>query len=51
MAVNDNLGCKDHMMEFKFLREGSKTNSKITAPDFRKADFSLSSDLISRSQR
>lgn len=50
VEVNDSLGCKDHMMDFKILREVSKTNSRITNLDFRTADFSLFRHLLSRSQ-
>jgi len=43
------LGCSDHeMVEFKILRAARRAHSKLTTLDFRKADFGLFRDLLSR---
>lgn len=43
------LGSSDHeMLEFRLLRELSKTNSRITALNFKTGDFDLFRDLFGR---
>jgi len=43
------LGCRDReMVEFKILREVRRAQSKITSLGFRRADFHLFEDLLSR---
>ncbi|GAB0180871.1 hypothetical protein GRJ2_000552400 [Grus japonensis] len=43
------LGCSDHeMVEFKILRAVRRVHSKLTALDFRRADFGLFRDLLGR---
>ena len=49
VKVRDNLNCSDHkMVAFCILRRANKANSKITALDFRMADFSLFRDMLGR---
>ncbi|PKU48494.1 rna-directed dna polymerase from mobile element jockey-like [Limosa lapponica baueri] len=43
------FGCRDHeMVEFKILRAARRVRSKLTTLNFRRADFGLLRDLISR---
>lgn len=43
------LCCSAHnVMEFRILREGNRAKSRITALDFRTADFGLYRDLLGR---
>jgi len=47
VKVGGSLGCSDHeMVEFKMLRGRSKAISRITALDFRRANFGLFEDLL-----
>ncbi|GAB0180838.1 hypothetical protein GRJ2_000549100 [Grus japonensis] len=47
--LKGSLGCSDHeMVEFKILRAARRVHSKLTAPDFRRADFGLFRDLLGR---
>ena len=47
VKVKGSLGCSNHkMVEFKILREVSKTNSRITALNFRRETFGLFRDLL-----
>ena len=47
VKVGGSLGCSDHeMVEFRILRGGSRAVSRITALDFRRANFSLFKDLL-----
>ncbi|GAB0209103.1 mitochondrial enolase superfamily member 1 [Grus japonensis] len=49
VKVKGSLGCSDHeMVEFRILREGSGTKSKLTTLDFRSAGFGLLKDLLGR---
>jgi len=49
MKLRDSIGCSDQeMMEFRTPRGKSKTNSRITTLDFRRADFDLFRDLCGR---
>lgn len=49
MKVWDSIGCSDHeIVEFRILRGGSKTKSRIMALDFRSAEFVLFRDLRGR---
>ena len=49
VKARDNVGCSDQeMMEFRIPRGKSKTNSRITTLDFRRADFDLFRDLCGR---
>ena len=42
MKVRGSLGCLDHeTVEFRILRGGSRAISRITALDFRRANFDL----------
>ncbi|GAB0179410.1 hypothetical protein GRJ2_000406300 [Grus japonensis] len=42
VKLKGNLGCSDHeMVEHKILRAARKAHSKLTALDFRRADFDL----------
>lgn len=43
MKVKVSLGCTDlKIVKFKILRKVSKTNSRITTLDLKRANFSLS---------
>ena len=47
LKVKGSLGCSNcETVEFKILREVSKINSRITAPDFRRADLGLSREAF-----
>jgi len=47
MKDGGSLGCSDHeMVEFRFLRGGSRALSRTTALDFRRANFGLFKDLL-----
>jgi len=47
VKAGGSLGCSDHeMVEFRILRGGSRAVSRITALDFRRANFSLFKDLL-----
>ncbi|GAB0178700.1 mitochondrial enolase superfamily member 1 [Grus japonensis] len=49
VKLKGSLGCSDHeMVEFKILRAERKAHSKLTALDFRRADFGLFRDLLGR---
>jgi len=49
VKLKDSLGCSDHeMVEFQILRAERRVHSKLTALDFRRADFGLFRDLPSR---
>ncbi|GAB0204924.1 hypothetical protein GRJ2_002958000 [Grus japonensis] len=49
VKLKGSLGCSDHeMVEFKILRAARRAHSKLTTLDFRRADFSLFRDLLSR---
>jgi len=49
VKVKGNLGCSDHkMMEFKILRAARRVRSMLATLDFRRADFGLLRDLLSR---
>ncbi|GAB0193305.1 hypothetical protein GRJ2_001795800 [Grus japonensis] len=49
VKLKGSLGCSDHeMVEFKVLRAVRRVHSKLTALDFRRADFGLSRDLLGR---
>ncbi|GAB0178039.1 nucleoside diphosphate kinase 6 [Grus japonensis] len=47
VKLKGSLGCSDHeMMEFKILRAARRAHSKLTALDFRRADFGLFRDVL-----
>ncbi|GAB0208892.1 hypothetical protein GRJ2_003354900 [Grus japonensis] len=47
VKVEGSLGCRDHeMVEFRILRGRSRAVSRITALDFRRANFGLFKDLL-----
>ena len=47
--VKGSHSCSEHeTVKLKILREMSKTNSRITALDFRRVDFRLFTDLLGR---
>ncbi|GAB0189139.1 hypothetical protein GRJ2_001379200 [Grus japonensis] len=47
--LKGSLGCSDHeMVEFEILRTASRVHNKLTALDFRRADFGLFRDLLGR---
>jgi len=49
VRLRGSLGCSDHeMVDFKILRAVRRVHSKLTALDFRRADFGLFRDLLSR---
>jgi len=49
VKLKGSLSCSDHeMVEFKILRAASRAHSKLTALDFKRADFGLFRDLLSR---
>ncbi|PKU43211.1 tetratricopeptide repeat protein hypothetical protein [Limosa lapponica baueri] len=49
VKLKGNLGCTDHqMVEFKILKAVRRARSKLSALDFRRADFGLFRDLLSR---
>ena len=49
VKLKGSLGCSDHeMVEFKILKAATRAHSKLTALDFRRADFSLFRDLLGR---
>ena len=52
VKVEGSLGCSDHeMVEFKILSGRSKARSRIATLDFRRANFDLFRDLLSRGLR
>ncbi|GAB0203837.1 hypothetical protein GRJ2_002849300 [Grus japonensis] len=49
IKLKGSLGCSDHeMVEFRILRAARRACSKLTALDFRRADFGLFRDLLGR---
>jgi len=47
VKAGGSLGCSDHeMVEFRILYGGSRAISRITALDFRRANFGLFKDLL-----
>ncbi|GAB0203869.1 mitochondrial enolase superfamily member 1 [Grus japonensis] len=49
VKLKGNLGCSDHeMVEFRIFRAARRVCSKLTALDFRRADFGLFRDLLGR---
>ncbi|GAB0210120.1 mitochondrial enolase superfamily member 1 [Grus japonensis] len=49
VKLKGSLGCSDHkMVEFRILRAARRAHSKLTALDFRRADFGLLRDLLGR---
>ncbi|GAB0204721.1 hypothetical protein GRJ2_002937700 [Grus japonensis] len=49
VKLKGSLGCSDHdMVEFKILRAARRVHSKLTTPDFKRADFGLFRDLLGR---
>ncbi|GAB0187949.1 hypothetical protein GRJ2_001260200 [Grus japonensis] len=49
VKLKASLGCSGHkMVEFKTLRAARRAHSKLTALDFRRADFGLFRDLLGR---
>lgn len=47
--LQGSLGCRDHKMaKFEFLRAVRRAYNKLTAPDFRRTDFGLFKDLLSK---
>ncbi|GAB0203861.1 thrombospondin-4 [Grus japonensis] len=49
VKLKGSLGCSDHeMVEFKILRAARRAHSKLTALDFRRADFGFFRDLLGR---
>ena len=47
MKLKGSLGCNDHeMVEFKILRAVRRAHSKLTALDFRRADFGSSGTCL-----
>ncbi|GAB0204724.1 highly reducing polyketide synthase PKS6 [Grus japonensis] len=49
VKLKGSLGCRDHeMVEFKILRAARRVRSKLTTPDFKRADFGLFRDLLGR---
>jgi len=47
LKVGGSLSCSDHeMVEFRILRGGSRTISRIKTLDLRKADFGFFKDLL-----
>ncbi|GAB0204079.1 mitochondrial enolase superfamily member 1 [Grus japonensis] len=49
VKLKGSLGCSDHkMVEFRILRAVRRARSKLTALDFRRADFGLFRDLLGR---
>jgi len=47
VKAGGSLGCSDHdMVEFRILHGGSRTISRITTLDFRRANFGLYKDLL-----
>ncbi|GAB0193347.1 nucleoside diphosphate kinase 6 [Grus japonensis] len=52
VKLKGSLGCRDHeTVEFKILRAVRRAHSKLTALDFRRADFGLFRDLLGRLPR
>ena len=52
MKLKGSLGCGDHeLLEFKILRAVRRAHSKLTALDFRRADFGLIRNLLGRVPR
>ncbi|GAB0207732.1 hypothetical protein GRJ2_003238900 [Grus japonensis] len=49
VRVGGSLGCRDHeMVESRILHGRSRAVSRITTPDFRRANFGLFKDLLGR---
>ncbi|GAB0182044.1 mitochondrial enolase superfamily member 1 [Grus japonensis] len=49
VKLKGSLGCSDHeIVEFRILRAVRRAHSKLTALDFRRADFGLFRDLLGR---
>ena len=49
VKLKGSLGCSDHeMVECKILRAARRVHSKLTALDYRRADFGLFRDLLGR---
>ena len=49
VKLKGSLGCSDReMVEFKLLRAARQVRSKLTTLGFRRADFGLLRDLLSR---
>ncbi|XP_062497870.1 uncharacterized protein LOC134175668 [Pezoporus occidentalis] len=49
VALQGSLGCSDHeMVEFEILRTVRRACSKLTALDFKRADFGLFRNLLSK---
>jgi len=49
VRLKGSLGCSGHeMVEFKILRATRRVRSKLTTLDFRRADFGLFRNLLSR---
>ncbi|GAB0189140.1 mitochondrial enolase superfamily member 1 [Grus japonensis] len=49
VKVGGSLGCSDYeMVEFRILCGRSRAVSRVTTPDFRKANFGLFKDLLGR---
>jgi len=49
VKLKGSLGCSDHeMLELKILRAARRVHSKLTALDFRTADFVLFRNLLGR---
>jgi len=47
VKAGGSLGCSDHeMVEFRILRGGSRTISRIKTLDFRRANFGLFKELL-----
>ncbi|GAB0177124.1 hypothetical protein GRJ2_000177600 [Grus japonensis] len=49
VKLKGSLGCSGHeMVEFRILRAAKRAHSKLTALDFRRADFGLFRDVLGR---
>jgi len=49
VKLKGSLGCSDHeRVKFKILTAVRRPHSKLTALDFRRADFGLFGDLLGR---
>jgi len=49
VKIKGSLGCSDNeVVEFKILRAARRTHTKLTALDFRRADFGVFRDLVDR---
>ena len=49
VKLKGSLGCSDHeTVEFKILRAARRVHNKLATLDFRRADFGLFRDLLSR---